>query len=394
MADAFDLASMPPVRVLHLVPRARPGSISTLMSGAFRVLEGGPVRSSIASLRGFKGGVEKEFEAHGVKTHALAEGFPTAWRQARALTRIVRDEGIQILHLQRMRLLPLALGVRRRVPGLKLILHLYVRVRVPDGHERHSAYAKRARVLARHQADVAEILCVSEAVRRDVQVMANLGAERGRVVYNGFDVEAFRVDRGGLDKAALRERLGMPRDARVVLATGRLVKEKDLPTLLRAAERVREKDSGVYFAIVGDGRLREFLEETVRARGLGESVRLFGYRDDLLDFLRVADVFCVTSEREGQPIALLEAQVAGLPAVVTDCGGTSEVVRDRENGRIVPVGDDAAVAAAILEVLGDDALRTRMAEAAVRVGEAFTIERMALGWAEVYRDVLALEGGR
>jgi glycosyltransferase involved in cell wall biosynthesis len=116
--------------------------------------------------------------------------------------------------------------------------------------------------------------------------------------------------------------------------------------------------------------------------------RFLGYREDPIRLLVAADVFCLSSRFEGLPIAMLEAMAAGLPVVATRVGGVPGVVTDGTEGRLVPAGDPAALAAALAQ-LEDAGLRSRMATAATERVRAFGIDRAVQRQQELYEQLAA-----
>ena len=143
---------------------------------------------------------------------------------------------------------------------------------------------------------------------------------------------------------------------------GRLTHQKALPVLIEAIGAV----DGATLELVGDGADRGQLETMVAARGLGERVHFAGAlpRDEVLARLAGARAAVLSSAWENLPHAAVEALSVGTPVVSTAVGGVPEVVRDGENGLLVPPNDPTALAAALRRVLHDDALRSRLAAAA------------------------------
>lgn len=153
-------------------------------------------------------------------------------------------------------------------------------------------------------------------------------------------------------RVSLLQELGLPADSRVIGTVGRLAAVKDQATLVRALRSLRRAIPAV-LVIVGDGPMREPLAALVAEEGLDAAVRLLGDRGDVAGLLAGFEVFALSSTSEGYSIALLEAAMSGLPIVATDVGGNHEIVRDRVAGRLVPPNDPEAMAAALLDVLGD-----------------------------------------
>ncbi len=151
--------------------------------------------------------------------------------------------------------------------------------------------------------------------------------------------------------------------AGLVLAfAGRLSFHKALEVALEAVARV----GGVTLALAGEGPERERLEATALELGLGTRVRFLGgtSREGVLRLFRAADAAILSSEFENFPHTVVEALAVGTPVIATAVGGVPEVVRDGENGLLVPPGDPDALAAAIRRFFSDDDLRRQLAETA------------------------------
>ncbi len=131
-------------------------------------------------------------------------------------------------------------------------------------------------------------------------------------------------------------------------------------------------------ALLGDGPERPRIEAEVRARGLGGDVEFLGEQLDVVATLRRAHVFLLPSETESFGLAALEALACGVPVVASRAGGLPEVIREGEEGFLLPVGDVDAMAAAVGRILDDAALHRRMS-AAARAGAVARVRARADG---------------
>jgi len=175
-----------------------------------------------------------------------------------------------------------------------------------------------------------------------------------------------------------------------VMAVARLDPVKDLPTLVDAFAIVRRQLPHARLVIVGDGPERARLETCVDAANLGGSVDIIGYHAGVRQLLPAADLYVSSSISEGISITILEAMAAKVPVVATAVGGTPEVLPTADDGGIlVPSRDPGRLAAAILSLERDPAMRAAIAAAGRRRLEAdFTLNRMVGDYVRTYRRLL------
>ena len=236
----------------------------------------------------------------------------------------------------------------------------------------------------------AAIVCVCEDERR-VALDAGIGpAARLRVVHNGCPVPAPSLEP---DPALLALRARGP----VVAAISVLRRQKRLDVLLDAVPAVLRAVPEATVAIVGDGPERAALLAHAADLGLANEPRLawVPFVAPASRHLLAADLYVLSSAWEAFPIGVLEALACGVPQVATDVGGTREAVAE-DTGVLVPPGEPARLAAAIVELLRDADRRARMAAASrERHAARFGVEAKVAGTAAVYDDVLrAPRGGR
>jgi glycosyltransferase involved in cell wall biosynthesis len=172
-------------------------------------------------------------------------------------------------------------------------------------------------------------------------------------------------------------------------STGRLRAEKGFDVLLKAFARVRQKRQDVFLVIAGDGSDRSALEMLAAKLALGPDALCFlGFRNDVPAILQTLDGYVLTSRSEGLGTAILEALCVGLPVVATNVGGIPDSVRHEETGLLVPSEDDNATAEAMLRLMDDPELRTRLKAAAKQViAREFNEERLVQQTLDFYIKV-------
>jgi glycosyltransferase involved in cell wall biosynthesis len=187
------------------------------------------------------------------------------------------------------------------------------------------------------------------------------------------------------DPLEIRRELGVPDGATVVGLVGRLTRQKRQQVWLRALASLRKLGMDVHGLLVGEGEDREVIEEAIALLGLDDVVTLTGNREDVGCLLKAMDIYTQPSAWEGICFALLEAMSAGLPCVATNLPVFREVVGDLDIP-LVPVDDDASLAAAISHFLDDTDRALESGRAgADRWADAYTVERMTSAHGSVYR---------
>jgi len=178
-----------------------------------------------------------------------------------------------------------------------------------------------------------------------------------KVVLNGVDTKRFRPAQGDSPLPSL---LPVAGKGHVLVSVGRLTEAKDHVNLLRAIRLLLARGIDVRLALVGDGELRNLVERTIQELDLHDHVRLLGNGPVVEDILPHADLFVLSSRREGLPMVLLEAMACGLPIVTTAVGGIPEVVKHGVNGFLVPPENPQSLAEAIELLLARPETAQRM----------------------------------
>ncbi|MBL7077894.1 MAG: glycosyltransferase [Kiritimatiellae bacterium] len=216
-------------------------------------------------------------------------------------------------------------------------------------------------------------VAVSHGVSRSLVATTRLPSTNIHVIPNPIDVSKIRL----LTAAHTPE---MPdwTQGPFVIAVGRLVPQKNYPLLLHAFARIASHCS-VSLAILGDGPLRSTLWDLASDLGIQARVHFLGYKENPFVWMHMAAALTLTSDWEGFGNVLVEAMACGTAILSTDCpSGPAEIIRNGENGLLVPCGDEAAVSSALLQLLTNHDLHrklTRQADIDVRAYDAETITR-------------------
>jgi len=300
-------------------------------------------------------------------------------RAAHLLSRILRDERVDVLHAHTahaVTLGTLATLFRRRRPSLVAARRLSFPLR--------SALFGRVKYGFR----VDRVIAVSEAIRR-LLVRQGLDPDRVVAVHSGIDPERFRHGDRLRFRESLRPLLGDETDgAFLVGAVGHLAAHKGLDIFLSAAAQVARELPAARFLLIGRGEAEGTLRRAVESLGLAPRVVFPGFRDDIPDVFAGLDLFVLSSvSGEGSPAVLKEAMASGTPLVATALEGLDEIVQDARHGLLVPPGNAPALARAIVVLAEDPQLRARYSAAALKRVMEFTADSMVEKTENIYGSI-------
>jgi glycosyltransferase involved in cell wall biosynthesis len=347
------------------------------------------VRAELACFRHSSRSLEEDLLREGVPLHVLeVDHLPTAiWR----LRRLIRDRRPDLVHTtmyaadQAGRLAALGTGT----PVLSTIT-----TPTHDPARDETAPLWRRRLLwaldgwtSRHL--TSRIHAITYALKDSAVRGLGVRPDRVTVVYRSRDEE--RLGEPSEERRrTVRRALGLE-NATVVLTLGRQAPEKGQTHLLDAfALVVAAHPSAVLLVAGARGSATPALEAAMRERGIEASVRFLGHREDVGDLLAAADAFAFPSLFEGLGGALIEAMALGTPIVASDLPAVREVTGDGAVALLVPPGDPAALASALMRLLEDPILASELADAGrSRHRECFTPEVVTAGLIDLYREVVS-----
>jgi glycosyltransferase involved in cell wall biosynthesis len=311
----------------------------------------------------------------GIPVHKLREDGDVPDRLAfMKIARFLRGRGFDVIHTH---------NTEPFVEGSLGGLLARVRTLVHTDHARPFPDKRRYMLAEWLMSQFAwKVVGVSDHTTSNLRRYEKIPSSKLVTIVNG--IEGDRYDRA-VDRPAVRRELGIPADAPVLGFASRLVEQKGLVHLLDALPAVRAAHPDVLLLVAGEGDQREMLESEVRDRGLVDVVRFLGVRLDIPSLLKVFDLHVLPSLWEGLPMIILESMAAGCPTVATSVGGVPTALQDGHTGRLVPPRDPHALAGAINDLLGDEARRRTLGEAARRTfDQRFTADIMARRYEALY----------
>jgi L-malate glycosyltransferase len=332
------------------------------------------------------GPLGEQLRAQGVPVICLGRQPGIDWQVPRRLAREARARRIEVLHAHQY-------GPFFYASLARLLALSSVRLILTE-HGRHypdvvSPFRRAVnRLCFDHLADAVNAVCAFSG--RSLVRVDGFAGRRITVIENGIELERYHP---ASDRAGLRRRLNLNPERVYVTTVARFHPVKDHATLLRAFQLVATARPDVDLLLAGDGPLRETLKQQVRAQGFEERVHFLGVRLDVPQLLRASDVFALTSVSEAASLTLLEAMATALPVVVTDVGGNPEIVRQGIDGFLVPRGDAAAAAAALLRLLEDPSGAAAMGAAGrARVARRYRLQQTVESYWHLYQQLCPRKG--
>jgi glycosyltransferase involved in cell wall biosynthesis len=237
------------------------------------------------------------------------------------------------------------------------------------------------------------LVAVSPEVRDDLVKLGVAPAERFAVIPLGLALDRFLDD---FDRSArrvsVRSEWNISADEEVVTLVARLVPIKRVDRFLRVA-MLLSKRPGIRFVVVGDGELRRDLTTSREARALGHRLVWAGFRRDMADVAFASDLVMLTSDNEGTPVSLIEAQAAAVPVVGTDVGGVRSAVHEGITGLLVGPDDEQGLADAAASILKNPGLAVSMGEAGRKhAAGTYGLERLVTDHDLLYRRLRRARG--
>jgi glycosyltransferase involved in cell wall biosynthesis len=223
---------------------------------------------------------------------------------------------------------------------------------------------------------------------KDYLISRGIKADRIKVIYNGINTQ--RLNTSNIPVTQIKKEMNLPPNGVLVGISASLIPLKDHSTFLKAARLVSAEIPQTRFAILGDGPLRNSLEQVSRDLGIDSCMKFLGNQVNVAPYLSAFDILCLCSaEPEGCSNAILEAMALGKPVIATDAGGNRELIENGETGLLVPIKNPEALAEAIISCIKKPDITQKMGEQAeIIFKERFSLERMLDDYDRLYKELV------
>jgi glycosyltransferase involved in cell wall biosynthesis len=321
----------------------------------------------------------------GLTYHGIPMAGPLDVRAQWKLNRILRQEKVDLLcaHGYKACVMGWWAGLRLKIPVLAFSRGYTaedIKVAFYEWLER--------RVIGK----LAGIVFVSEGQKKKLESFGIQG-RKSWVVHNAVSVDSLRKGEETEMRGIIFERLGIPKNSKMVVTAGRLSPEKGHRFLVEAIGKMGKKAKNTFFIFCGEGPCKKDLEKQAHELGIYERCRFPGFRRDLQEIFQVMDLMILPSLTEGLPNVILEAFAYEKPVVATAVGGVSEVVEDGKNGFLIQPGYPDLLAKAMIRCLETPEIGNAMGEYGyTKVKSSFSFADQTRRLEEIYNEVLAQRG--
>ncbi|MCD7946778.1 MAG: glycosyltransferase [Oscillospiraceae bacterium] len=320
----------------------------------------------------------ERMQAQGVPVRQLTMTRRFDFDAAKGLAAICREWEIDLVHCHFLREHYTALLAKKYLPDLKVVYTNHFIL--PN-----NAVTKLSnRILDKHQ-DRMIAVCTKG---REQLIKNGWDGARIEIIFNAVDPAVWAGDRS---ESTLRAELGIPEEQFVMLCASRFAEDKGHKYLLDSLARLKQMTGRPFMMVLaGDGPLLAQSKEQAEALGLNDCVRFIGFREDMKNLFKGADLYVNASEHEALSFLIIEAMAAGLPVIATDMGGNSDIVSEEAgDGLLVTYNQPDSMAGAMRRFLEEPGLLERCRAGAARtVTEKFEIHKMAQATYAAYETAM------
>lgn len=328
------------------------------------------------ALIGFSGRLTARLQKFGVSVISQEQDFSaTTVNNFLFVISVINEVRPDIIHINSASGMPIILAAK--LFNLPIIHHL----RVPN-LDNYGEFLKNSDA----------ILTVSNFIRNEA-LKKDIDKNKVHVIYNGVDTDRFTPHQ--FDKRTVRKEFGLPADAKIVLNIARFAPNKRYDLLISASAIVRKLVPNAHLVLVGEPEDQQYYRSIVQQiseLGLENMVTFLDFQHDIRKIETVADALVLCSDREPCGRCIIEAMAIGTPAIVTDSGGTHELIRHKVTGLITPGGNANELAQNIIELLTNKELSNNISRAARTFAETeLSIKRHVEQVTQIYEKVMTKE---
>jgi len=316
------------------------------------------------------GALEPEIKRHGIPYFVMNRRQGIDWKLMWRLYRLFKENQVQVIHTHHFNQLFYSI-LGAKLTGAKIV------------HMEHSVEFLKRKRLARALKFLSrfcdKVIAIGNDGAKALKELARIPEDKLEIIRAGVNPANYVES-----KSEARLALGLNQEEKIAVIVARLFPEKNHKLLLEAFAEVIGRVEKTRLIIVGDGIEETAIRNEIARLNLHEQVTMMGVRRDVPRILAASDLFVLSSDREGLPIAVLEAMAAAKPVVTTAVGDLPMVVQDGKTGRVVPAKSPGALADALIEILSDEEKALSMGKNALQAVDAYSLQTMIAKFESLY----------
>ena len=333
---------MKKIKLLQVVPDLDVGGLQQVVLNLCRKIDKAKYDVSVLCLNKL-GPLSAEVMESGIEVILLSRNNSTDYFPYLRLAKIFRRKKVQVVHTHNTQAFIDSVVASSLFTSVRRIIH--------TDHARNFPDKKRymfAEWFCSHFVD--KIVGVSEHTSKNLQIYEKIKLNKIETIPNGIDETIYELS---VDKALLKEELGIAKNHRLIGLGVRLCEQKGITYLLKALPGILKVHPNITLLIAGEGPLRELLELEAQLLGISSNISFIGVRTDMPRILKMLDLYVLPSIWEGLPMAILEAMAAGCPIIATNVGGNATAIKHRTNGSLIHPKDPNALEQEIIYLLNN-----------------------------------------
>jgi glycosyltransferase involved in cell wall biosynthesis len=366
------------IKVAHILPMLSPGGAERVAVHIARGLDRQRYEPTVISYTGRLGcELDRLLDEAGVEVRYLGKHPGFDYRMYYRLPPVLQECQPDIVHTH-LHVLRYALPFflwHKNIPLLHTVHNLAER-EIERGMRWTQSCALKRRVIP-----------VAVATEVALSMERLYGMQHCRVISNGIPTQSYANPQ--TPRREWRAKHSFAEDQILFVCVARFMPQKNHELLLNAFAQGPAADPSAHLVLVGDGVLREKLQQQTKHLGIAHQVHFLGLRSDIPDVLGASDVFVLSSDWEGNPLSVMEAMASGLPIVSTAAGGVPDMFEHGTHGFVAPVGDAPALSDGMNALLHDkEARRSMGASAGRRAKEKYDVATMVRAYEEIYEQLV------
>lgn len=357
------------MKILQVIPYFCFGGAETMCENLCYALTAQGHEVTVVSLYGEHTPISRRMEDAGIRIRYLDKKLGLDLSMVPKLTQIMKEEKPEVVHTH-LDVIKYAVAAAK-LAGIPRCVHTVHNVAEKEAEGKAQKIINGFYFRWGWSVPVA----LSPEVQTSIASFYGLKKEQVPVAYNGVDLSRCLPKESYSQKECFH-----------ILHIGRFNEQKNHELLLQVFGRLSHTNSNLHLDLIGEGELRQRIENMVREMGLETRVTFHGAQSNVYPYLRQADLFLLPSRYEGIPMTIIEAMGTGLPIVASAVGGVPDMLQNGVDGFTVPC-EEGQICAACHALIEDEALRERLGRAARKDADRFSAQAMGRRYLEIYTDI-------